>query len=102
MLRDAHANCRLCVLCVQAEKRPSVADLDELTFKPAINPVSEALAAKRRTSSAPVHEQLVQEASIREKRLQKLAEEKQEAELAACTFKPKVHAPEKLDSRSVR
>lgn len=74
---------------------------DEFSFKPQINRVSAVLASKRRSTATPVYEALVQEAVHRERRIQQMNEERQAAELAECTFKPHLEAPERLAPEQV-
>jgi hypothetical protein len=69
----------------------TASELEALTFRPAINAKSAELAlAKGRGGSVPVHEALLKEGEEAARHRQRLYEERIEAELAECTFRPNV------------
>jgi len=61
---------------------------DEITFSPRIDPESNRLADKRRSRSAPLYDQLIQERDMREARLNVRRQLEEEKELSECTFRP--------------
>jgi hypothetical protein len=57
-------------------------------FKPRISHRSVKLAQKKRDTTVPIHESLFYDAAVQESKRQERLREKEEAEMAHCTFNP--------------
>ena len=71
-------------------------------FQPRINPASRRLAAAsgRRPADVPVHDVLAMEQQRTQERLLQLAGEREQAQLAECTFRPSTAPPARMAAQA--